>query len=545
MSSSHRGRQSKRRSRGQIDTKIVQLRHQNYKLPISRLPPELLSSIFLYARDGADDRKQSHAVLVVSWVSLHWREVVLSNPFLWNILDVRGEDLVNIFLTRSRQVKLSVSMWAESPNDLVAIVKELGRLQSLRLMCPEIDEDDDDLIMHDDTLLQPHWSQSAPYLRELSLENFPIPPNPFNNTTPALRHVHLIWCNFDWDSFPFPNLTELQIICPGDIINPAQFVQKLQQMPALERLLLDGVLVGTDGPASVRLNLPHLKYISVGTVDPTTLVDLLQRISLPSTAEIVVQPDNCGDLVNQIITELRACQDGARKQLARFNLQAQDTHFSIETTSVPTPPNEFGTSIQGSFGQWTFDDSVTDGLLHHYDFSALTSLTLHSDDQPISADIWTTVLSPLPQVEVVDLCGAFATTFINHLVKSAGGVSELFASDSDTKIEDVVSGKLREKMIFPSLKSLGLHRKGFFSPGGLDGPEDTKWPGDFAIFRFVLGMRWLMGCGIRHLTITRFSLTLARIQDLRRTVDQFSYERDWVPQPVNELDWVVEHHEVL
>ncbi|TFK65157.1 hypothetical protein BDN72DRAFT_845865 [Pluteus cervinus] len=504
----------------------MSLQLQNSQLPIYRLPPELLTSIFLYARDLAGYRKRSRSALILSGVSSHWREVALSNPAIWTFLDIAGEDVVDALLTRSRGAKLTIDLWGDSPDDFIPILKELYRLESLTMFCPEIDIDEGD-VMPDDTLLRPHWSQPAPYLRKLSINNFPIPPNPFNNASPALRKVELVWCAFDWDAFPFSNLTTLHIVCPDDLISPAHFLQKLQQMPLLEQLELEGVLLGTDGPGTGRLKLPHLSRMDIPLVDAGTLLDFLQRICIPATAHICVRPDDCGDMAPEIITELRACLDGESKKLRKFRLDAYTNALTVDAIPIlPTPKDRNGHTplLHGSFVDWQLDRSVADELFQYYDFSGLTELTLHSDEQELSHDVWTTTFTPLLQLAVLDLEGVFAISFINHFSRSARLISDLLPTD--TTIEDAARGELRDKMIFPSLKKLLLNRKSPFG-GGAEIDIDRKWPGEFGMFRFVLGMRWLIGCGIQELKVMRFWLSTQEIADLERTVDKLTYEKTW------------------
>ncbi|TFK69593.1 hypothetical protein BDN72DRAFT_840188 [Pluteus cervinus] len=512
---------------GQIDPRIAQLRLQNTQIPIRRLPPELLTSIFLYARYNASDGKRSHLALILSWVSSYWRDVVLSDPAIWTLLDVESEDIVNSFLTRSRDSKLLVDLYRPSPNDFVPIIKELHRLESLVLYCPEVDIDVGQG-MHDDSTLRPYWSNPAPYLRKLSLHYFPIPPNPFENLSPALRDVELTWCAFDWSTFPFSNLTSLKIVCPEDQISPFHLLQKIQQMPFLENLELEGALLGIDGPGPARHRLLHLKSLEIRGALPDTLVDFLQRVSVPATAQLSVEPDNSGGLVPEMMAQLRACLDRESRKLCKFRLGAHVTVLSFEVHQVLSTSNEQGALqplLHGSFGEWEFDDSIAYELFHHYDFSELTELTLHSDHQEINTNIWTTIFTPLLHLTVLDLEGTFAASFIGHFSTSVRLIGDLLPPDME--IEDVARGQLRERMMLPSLERLALRRSGGFVEEFRE--ERTKWPGEFAMFRFALLVRQLVGCNLRELEVVRYSLTTQQVADLKRAVDNLVFE--------DELSW--------
>ncbi|TFK69594.1 hypothetical protein BDN72DRAFT_840189 [Pluteus cervinus] len=517
--------------RSQIDPRTVQHRFQNSHIPVYRLPTELLTAIFLHARDDAGYHKHSHLVLTLSWVSSHWRDILLSNPALWTFIEVRSEDLLNLFLTRSPNSNLRIDQAADSPNDFVPIMKELFRLECLTLCCPEVDIDEEDELggsTHDDSLLRPYWSQPAPYLRKLSLTNFPIPPNPFDNISPALRDVELVWCNFDWATFPLSNITTLRVVFPEHDISSSQFLQKLQQMPFLEHLELEGALEGTGWSGPVRHKLSHLKYLDITLDDPNTLMDFLQRISVPAAAYISVGVEESGGMVPELITRLRGCVDGELKALSNFRLDAYANSLSFEVIPVLPASNEqddHGPFLRGNFSGWEFNHSVVDELFHHYDFSGLTELSLLSDDQEITTDIWTTIFTPLPQLTKLSLEGVFAVSFINHVSTSAQHIS--LPPDSNIEVDDDIKDEVRQGMTFPSLESLGLHRTSSFVEAV--GEDETKWPGEFDMFYAALGIRQLVGCGLRNLKVTRYALADLQVESLRFVVDNLVYEdeRSW------------------
>ncbi|KAF7790050.1 hypothetical protein EIP86_000999 [Pleurotus ostreatoroseus] len=63
------------------------LRESNALLPIYRLPPEVLSSIFVIATDDeCEDHKTTHMRVYISSVSHHWRGVAISTVALWRDL---------------------------------------------------------------------------------------------------------------------------------------------------------------------------------------------------------------------------------------------------------------------------------------------------------------------------------------------------------------------------------------------------------------------------------------------------------------------------
>ncbi|THU83270.1 hypothetical protein K435DRAFT_689825, partial [Dendrothele bispora CBS 962.96] len=82
------------------------VKYRSLLVPIRRLPPEVLSLIFLtYCRQypnqislgtfslflGTPSNHRSSSILL-SWVSIGWRRVALESPRLWSYLDLSIED---------------------------------------------------------------------------------------------------------------------------------------------------------------------------------------------------------------------------------------------------------------------------------------------------------------------------------------------------------------------------------------------------------------------------------------------------------------------
>ncbi|EPS93079.1 hypothetical protein FOMPIDRAFT_1101941, partial [Fomitopsis schrenkii] len=79
----------------------------NALAPVSRIPPELLSKIFLHTaghRANPASRPQSRDWIRVTHVCRHWRETALQCAALWSHVDVPA--LPEQFLVRSKDAPL-------------------------------------------------------------------------------------------------------------------------------------------------------------------------------------------------------------------------------------------------------------------------------------------------------------------------------------------------------------------------------------------------------------------------------------------------------
>ncbi|KZT65072.1 hypothetical protein DAEQUDRAFT_559354 [Daedalea quercina L-15889] len=127
---------------------IITLKTQlNTICPISVLPPEVLSEVFLHR--AADWRvKKPYIPVVHDWLPLshvckHWRSVALGCPALWSSLKVTGScEWMAELLARSKRLPLTVyiisrgplagSSTSQPPNESIELV--LSSLERIRVL---------------------------------------------------------------------------------------------------------------------------------------------------------------------------------------------------------------------------------------------------------------------------------------------------------------------------------------------------------------------------------------------------------------------------
>ncbi|KIO25513.1 hypothetical protein M407DRAFT_25113 [Tulasnella calospora MUT 4182] len=126
--------------------------------PISQLPPELLSYIFLFVDTRPDFKKASaellfatppffkrgrlQAPVVLSHVSTGWRSIALGTASMWNWIDVRGGEAslsrVGTWLARSGGLPLHLHVLLEDshhPSDVAnTLLPYAQRIQDMQLL---------------------------------------------------------------------------------------------------------------------------------------------------------------------------------------------------------------------------------------------------------------------------------------------------------------------------------------------------------------------------------------------------------------------------
>lgn len=216
--------------RAQIDKQICVLeeqtnqlkRHRNALSPAVRLPPELLSQIFLTLRDDfhtkAEKASSSHDWMVVAFVCHHWREVALSTCALWsriNLARVKSDEHGLTLLSRAHQVPLRVQL------DLTSSSKTGERL--LRQLSASMEHMQElNLVGHltpaKGHQYQPFLTSSAPSLKSLRIENTAFlghgavsVPAHLITSAPRLHNISLSGCHISLSRGNFQSLKEMSL----------------------------------------------------------------------------------------------------------------------------------------------------------------------------------------------------------------------------------------------------------------------------------------------------------------------------------------------
>ncbi|TCD68935.1 hypothetical protein EIP91_009325 [Steccherinum ochraceum] len=303
----------------------LRVRHNALILVASRLPPEILSTIFYlcvmtYRERKALFSRSSSQANPYRWIALthvcrRWREVALGNTLLWtNVYSVSRAtlNLALVFLQRSTplpvhmEVKASDKYRGIDTTLLNYVWTPLGIQRVVSLSLQVTYKQLRRLLETPDTMVAPH-------LRTLEFE---APPriigssssDPFPNilpklTAPALATLRVEGYHVHFAAHCFPNtLTSLVIIdkkssrrsSVPDIVNALRSLVMLQELYLHDviapQTLADPLVIS---PAQI-IALPHLRAVNF-TASPRSSIRFLDHLKLPADASITITVRGCCD----------------------------------------------------------------------------------------------------------------------------------------------------------------------------------------------------------------------------------------------------------
>ncbi|TFY58185.1 hypothetical protein EVG20_g8247 [Dentipellis fragilis] len=301
----------------------------NAVAPISRLPPEVLTTIFgiLKKLDPPPNTKPDGPGYHIGWLRLthvcsQWRTVALHSPCLWtNVIFSLGSDWAEESLRRSRMTPIVFKFVPSKPwaprraslarMNLAGLIAQ--HLHHMRVLDLRTETDNKGL-----EFICASLRGEAPVLEKIDVSNLPssllinsirsrAQNHPHGRVlslpiAPRLRHLQLWHFHFSWSSLVFKNLLYLSLgrshghsadsedheYAPQDF---QQLLCALTQMPALEFLELHCVLPRIpQGTSSSHIS--HIPRIVLPKLRKLTLYDdiiecsvALMHISVPSMAE--------------------------------------------------------------------------------------------------------------------------------------------------------------------------------------------------------------------------------------------------------------------
>ncbi|KAJ7659173.1 hypothetical protein DFH06DRAFT_1297325 [Mycena polygramma] len=281
-----------------LERSALQLHLDAYIYPVSTLPNEVVSEVFLHTLPTwdlyADPLNRGlQSSLLLGGICRKWREISISTPSLWTRIEIWLDNvashdnklrLLDIWLTRSRACPLFITIMADGRLDardrfscrafVEAIVPHCGRWDTLHLTVP----------FRDLPLLRGKW----PMLRELALDILDVDEE-------ALAPVHV----FD----PAPKLTNIMILptlSPHRIVFPwTQLTLLSLHVESADRLLevLPLIVNVASLVIAIRcfdehppqyipdipplLSLHALRVQGSYPIDSTIFVRLFQKLTLP------------------------------------------------------------------------------------------------------------------------------------------------------------------------------------------------------------------------------------------------------------------------
>ncbi|KAF4568522.1 hypothetical protein EYR36_010534 [Pleurotus pulmonarius] len=278
----------------------------NRCLPVSKLPPEVLSTIFeSLTSDSEDYFKPYSNLLSATQVCRLWRQVALDSPRVWTFIYCSAPPrLVDLFLERSKAAPLLLlgdSPGENTPTNVPKILNHLHRLKKINFANCEAD-----------------WSsriisQGAPQLESLSLSNylkierFHLPADGF----PVLQHLELNDFVYTSTMASLTTLHSLTITAEGcgdrsQLPSCIEFLSTLASLPNLSELSLTEAFARLEGPLpALSVRLTHLTGLSIWDTD-IRVFGMMVCITAPQLKAIDLHHCGRADAEARVVTPVVA-----------------------------------------------------------------------------------------------------------------------------------------------------------------------------------------------------------------------------------------------
>ncbi|KAJ7612465.1 hypothetical protein DFH06DRAFT_149365 [Mycena polygramma] len=401
---------------------------RNALSPIGKLPPEILSRIFLYCSNPLS----LYWIKEVSHVSRHWRAVALGCPNLWSSPFFSQPKWADEMLKRSRAAPLTIKadltyMTPKMINSVHSSLVQISRIGELDVKTgsrsvPEL----------------LNLTDTAPYLHSLCLaspgyaqeEHFTLPDTFLNGEAPRLRRLELTRFFMAWDSPLLSNLLHLKIHNPGPRARPSmkELTEAFERMPLLETLELDNALpviaagVSAVSVPSSRISLPNLKRLIIANVSALECADTLNHLSFNGdsapTMRISCLADN--STVADFSALIPALSNVQSTTTAVRNLRSLSVNIGFGGMSIRgwscfvqsgDPPRSLP-FLDLDFKWMRFMREESEGLMaftcKSLPLRGLRGLKLSTDIHEVETKTWVRVFGDLPTLSSIRLHGQAA-----------------------------------------------------------------------------------------------------------------------------------------
>ena len=525
---------------------------RNTLIPVSLLPPEILSRVFhllvVEERPFFSSGNLKLGWIRVTHVCRHWRQVAIDDLTLWaKIRDIRmNTEWISEMVARAKNAPLNIELDdVESSNleMLFMIPQHFPHTRQLRLH---------NLSLYHSDSIQEIFSLEAPALEHLELESFLYPPVTFPDLggnilfkghAPSLRTFSLCQVIIPWSLVPRGQLTQLNIAgakeddhSPGDL---NQLIDLLVNCPALENLALDSCLPSqlTEFPHDRTIHLPHLSHLYLhGTT--SRIMNMLKMLKLISStilhlhciseiASIHNDPQNL--LFSLISAQFQSPAPVEFKSLAITDWG----HIKLTASTFPSTlrnrrTRPFEDDIVGnpelvlSFTKLSKPGHSTDLLKQACKMLPISNLEYISMSADTIIDInWVEVFGCCTNVTTMQAIGNGTISLVQALsvpaVTNAGsgkyGWKRKRINRESTMVQPASTVAHADAAIFPNLEFLELTKLNFFE-GIL-----------FDVFERGLQQRMeVSGSPLKFLRISGCDISTEHVYDLQKLVQDFHWD---------------------
>ncbi|KII85871.1 hypothetical protein PLICRDRAFT_44292 [Plicaturopsis crispa FD-325 SS-3] len=415
---------------------------RNALAPIHKLPPEILSEIFVYAQRYWDE---------LTGVCSHWRCISLQCSSLWNqLFDPYHScrEWTEIVLKRSRNtpIDLTLKKWREPTASTDLALRQAPRARRISIS-------GDRTFIADATNTM---SCPAPLLEVLRINRRPenehdpplLLPHSFCHGSPRLQSLELIRCSLCWDRPFSDHLTYFSITRPSSRDAPprltiSQLLRILGEAPALESLMLvDALREGPVDvvPANLRVSLPRLHDLRHEDDISTSI--FLRHLVFPSSATFCVDWNvDSVDSNAAVSAALGAFQETRVRSANQIVVRGSASSLTIAYEALNLFPFEFvpGTFLKLSLrfrSEWEYA-SLLSVLIGRFEFADLFKLSLSGGD--VEAEDGDGYLATLDVLKIIHAGGdacyglveALAVAKAPEAIVPVPGLKELHLSDED------------------------------------------------------------------------------------------------------------------
>ncbi|KAH9987712.1 hypothetical protein BJV77DRAFT_772829 [Russula vinacea] len=417
---------------------------RNALSPISRLPPEILATIFSLLPPSAWVTKAGNlARICVAHVCRRWRETTLNHPRLWsdiNFSKLTPDGMAEI-LARTQRIPLHLEVdanrWRTGQFD--TFVEQLeAHISHIRYLS---------ISGHLHTSLNQVIS-SVPTLESLSLSHehhrYRLPHvNPVNLSSciaPRLTSLELVNCDISWESPLLKGLRTLKICGPSADTRPGlqDWMDALTEMPQLETLILHSATppalhaapllsqpsrtatlpsltgfhisasAGDCALALAHLVLPALSWLHV---DAESGEEDDVRLAIPYVARHVYERQDTEPLRSILINDQRK-----RVKIVAWNMTVKaDAPNTLFRASGPAR-----LVFTAPCGSWNHEmaNAIFDLLVTRLPVNSVSTLTTQNRTR-LSREFWLSHASRLPLLERVLLVPTALMAFRHMLAEDA------------------------------------------------------------------------------------------------------------------------------
>ncbi len=537
------------------------LTRRNALVPISLLPPEILSRVFhlLVLEEPRFSGGRSPGRIRVTHVCRHWRQVALDDSSLWaKIWGIPATTKwISEMLARAKNAPLDIEfneVTMSSPGAFLMIPPHISHTRKLRFH---------GLYKYDFDGVRELYSREAPALEHFeltvasrSLLTFPdLGGNMlFNGHAPRLRTFSLSRVVIPWSLIPRGQLTQLKIVCPnedgyssGDL---NQLVDLLVNCPALEFLAFEFCLPSqlTELPHGRTIHLPHLSRLRL-CGSTSRILNMLKMLKLPSSTKLYlnciskitsIRNDSEGPLLAVISAQFQSPIPVEFKSLT-VTIRHQMTNSDSLNITASTFPSTLRNRQTGDF-EGDIDGNAElvlsfDGLLkpgHSTDLLEqackmlpISNLEFISMSATDIIDInWVEILSCCTNITTMQVIGHGASSLVRALtaptvtntVSNKGGRKRKHDNRESTLVQTFSTVVHAHAAIFPKLKLLGLTELNF---------SEDNYPSGILFDVFERGLQQRMaasGVPLEALCIDDCNISTEHANDLQNLVQDFYWD---------------------